>query len=66
MADQTGESNSGTDQVEAKLKDNRRHRYESKQVAAGFTRCIVRCHVYDVEKIKSYAATLLRKRKHIS
>lgn len=60
MAD---EADPGTDQAEGKAKDDRRHRYEAKQVAAGFTRCIVRCHVDDVAEIKAYAATLLGKRK---
>lgn len=63
MADETRGDDPGTDQAEAKPKDDRRRRHEAKQVAAGFTRCIVRCHVDDVEKIKAYAATLLRKRK---
>lgn len=64
MVDETPKDNPGEDQVETKLKVNRRQKYEAKQVAAGFTRCIVRCHVDDVDKIKAYAATLLRKRKH--
>jgi len=66
MVDETREDNPGTDQVEAKLRDDRRHRYEAKQVAAGFTRCIVRCHVDDVAKIKAYATTLLRERRRTS
>lgn len=66
MVDETRRDDPGTDQVEAKLKDERRQRYESKQVAAGFTRCIVRCHVDDVDKVKAYATTLLRERKRTS
>lgn len=66
MADETHGDDPGTNQAEAKPKDDRRHRYEAKQVAAGFTRCIVRCHVDDVDKVKAYAATLLRGRKHTS
>ena len=66
VADETRRDGSGTDQVEVKPKDDRRHRYEAKQVAAGFTRCIVRCHVDDVAEIKAYAATLLRKRARTS
>lgn len=64
MAGETRGDDPGTDQIEAKAKDERRHRYEAKQVAAGFTRCIVRCHVDDVAEIKAYAAILLRKRRH--
>lgn len=63
MADETRKDDLGADQAEAKPKGDRRHKYEAKQVAAGFTRCIVRCHVDDVAAIKAYAATLLRKRK---
>lgn len=66
MVDETRRDDPGTDQVEAKLNDDRRRRHEAKQVAAGFTRCIVRCHVDDVAKIKAYATTLLRERKRIS
>lgn len=62
MADETRGDDPETDQAESKAKDDRRQRYEAKQVAAGFTRCIVRCHVDDVDKIKAYAATLLRNR----
>jgi len=63
VADEAREDDPGAAQVEAKLKDERRQRYEAKQVAAGFTRCIVRCHVDDVAKIKAYAAILLRERR---
>lgn len=66
MVDETRRDDPGTDQVEAKLKDDRRRRHEAKQVAAGFTRCIVRCHVDDVAKIKAYATTLLRERRRTS
>jgi len=63
VADETREGDVGGDQVETKVKEDRRRKHEAKQVAAGFTRCIVRCHVDDVAKIKAYAATLLRQRK---
>lgn len=66
MVDETRNDDPGEDQVETKLKVNRRQKYEAKQVAAGFTRCIVRCHVDDVAEIKAYAALLLRRRKNIS
>ena len=64
MVGETRGDDPGTDQMKAKPKDDRRRRHEAKQVAAGFTRCIVRCHVDDVAEIKAYAATLLRKRGH--
>lgn len=66
MVDETRDDDLGAGQVEAKLKEDRRRKHEAKQVAAGFTRCIVRCHVDDVAKIKAYAATLLRERRRTS
>ena len=47
----------------AGLKEDRRRKWEAKQTAAGLTRCIVRCHVDDMAKIKAYAAGLLRSRQ---
>jgi len=66
MVDDTREGDAGDDQVGTKMKEDRRRKHEAKQVAAGFTRCIVRCHVDDVAKIKAYAAALLEKRRPIS
>lgn len=66
MADDRRAGGAGGDQVETKMKEDRRRKHEAKQVAAGFTRCIVRCHVDDVAKIKAYATTLLRERKRTS
>ena len=64
--DKMREGNSDEARAEGKPKVNRRKKYEAKQIAAGFTRCIVRCHVDDVEKIKAYAVTLLAKRGSLS
>ena len=61
--DKAREDDPDRSRAEGKPKVDRRKRHEAKQVAAGFTRCIVRCHVDDVEKIKSYAAALLAERK---
>ncbi len=49
--------------AEAEPQVDRRKKHEARQAAAGFTRCIVRCHTDDVAKIKAYAATLLRQRQ---
>ncbi len=51
------------DPVGAEPQVDRRKKHETRQAAAGFTRCIVRCHKDDVAKIKAYAATLLRHRQ---
>jgi hypothetical protein len=51
------------DQAGAEPQVDRRKKHEARQAAAGFTRCIVRCHKDDVAKIKAYAATLLRQRQ---
>ena len=48
---------------EAALRSDRRRRHRERERAAGFTRCIVRCHVDDVEQIKAYAASLIQARK---
>ena len=48
-------------QAGSQLRSDRRQRYEERKRAAGFTRCIVRCHVEDVDAIKAYAAKLLAK-----
>ena len=61
--DEAREEDPDRSRAEGKPKVDRRKRHEAKQVAAGFTRCIVRCHVDDVEKIKSYATALLAERK---
>ncbi len=53
------------DQAEVKNTLDRRTRYEAKQMAAGYTRCIVRCHVDDVESIKAFATKLLIKRRRM-
>lgn len=51
------------DQAGQKPEMDRRKAHEARQVAAGFTRCIVRCHKDDVAEIKKYAAGLLEKRQ---
>ncbi len=53
------------DQAGAEPQVDRRKKHEARQIAAGFTRCIVRCHIDDVAKIKAYAATLLRQRQEL-
>lgn len=57
------EGDSERDQAGAAPQVDRRKKHEARQVAAGFTRCIVRCHADDVAKIKAYAASLLKQRK---
>jgi hypothetical protein len=46
--------------TEARL--DRRQRHRAREAAAGWTRCIVRCHVDDVAKIKAYASALIEER----
>lgn len=57
------DNDSKRDQAGAEPQVDRRKKHEARQAAAGFTRCIVRCHTDDVAKIKAYAATLLRQRR---
>lgn len=57
------DDDSDRDQAGAEPQVDRRKKHEARQTAAGFTRCIVRCHTDDVAKIKAYAATLLRERQ---
>ena len=54
------------DQAGAEPQVDRRKKHEARQAAAGFTRCIVRCHKDDVAKIKAYATALLRQRQGAS
>lgn len=57
------DDDSERNQAEAEPQVDRRKKHEARQAAAGFTRCIVRCHTDDVAEIKAYAATLLRQRR---
>ncbi len=58
---------SGTDETSSPDKRavgvDRRRRHEERERAAGWTRCIVRCHVDDVEKVKTFAAALIEERR---
>lgn len=63
MAEEGSSDRLDQEEGEAGLKKDRRRKWEAKQAAAGLTRCIVRCHVDDVAKIKAYAAKLLRSRQ---
>ena len=61
--DERHDDDSERDQAGVEPQVDRRKKHEAQQVAAGFTRCIVRCHKDDMAKIKAYAATLLKQRR---
>lgn len=60
---EAGDKGGEKDQASQQPAVDRRKAHEARKVAAGFTRCIVRCHKDDVAEIKKYAAALLAKRQ---
>lgn len=45
------------------MQTTRGAKYEARLVAAGFVRLTVRCHVDDLERIKTFAAHLMSQRE---